>query len=191
MYECYEIRKIYYLWPLYVFLFIALWNNMYGKIYKHKFFLRLMGQIIRFSKSSEDWYFILYSYRWGCFSALCRLIYVTDIYSVYNLSFVPLRCDCKVGTQECVTKSSWLINGNVWHWSMVESLKSGLMLTALSFLKGRPPVQLTSRRFLDNSFAFHPIAPFVSESVSSYLYGHVNMHSSGTAAILLISGMTF
>lgn len=71
--------------------------------------------------------------------------------------------------------NKWLICGidrwqkawnQVWCWLHCPFWKAGYL-----------SVQLTSRRFLDNSFVFHACPLCVSESVSNYLYGCVKVHS--------------
>lgn len=73
------------------------------------------------------------------------------------------------GHSECVSKSSWLING--LYVALIDGRKPEIRSDAdCIVLPGRQAtylsVQLTSRSFLDSSFVFHPVVPFVSLSQS-------------------------
>lgn len=75
---------------------------------------------------------------------------------------------------------------------MVESLQSGLMLTALSSLEGRPLLStINIKKFFRQQLCFSSSCPLcVPESVSNYPYGSIGVHFPEAAAIF-IPGMTF
>lgn len=75
---------------------------------------------------------------------------------------------------------------------MAESLQSGLMLTALSFLEGRPQLStINIKKFLRQQLCFSSSCPLiVPEAVSNNPYGSIKVHFPEAAAIFT-PGMTF
>lgn len=154
---------------------------------------KIVGRMIGFSKCSENWFLISHSYWWA--AVVCSagwhvwLLYILHIVSVLSFLGVIVKAGTFRVCEQVVLVNEWLKCGID---QMLESLRLRPMMTALSFLEGRPLLSTVHIAKFLSCFVSHPVVPLVSRSLVFQLPVWICESAlfSGAVAIF-IPGMTF